>query len=90
MKVKVIGVKLVDYTNKQGKPVKGLTLYCVKTEKSETTRGEEFFDGGRYSSGIWVGIDNPEYETLKNIPLGSMVEVYYNQFGSVGAVHPCK
>lgn len=81
MKVKVLGIQLVDYvSHKTGNPVKGVTLHSVfKDAKVE---------GGSVSS-IFIS-DNLNLRCVADIKPGMMVDVEYNNRGYVCDLAICK
>lgn len=81
MKVEVLGIQTVDYVSrKTGNPVKGVTLHSAFKDIQVT---------GRAVSSIFVS-DNLEIACLKEIKVGSIVDVQYNNRGYVCDLEICK
>lgn len=81
MKYKVVGTQLVDYVSKRtGEQIKGVTLHVTcKDSQVNGEMAEKVFVSDR------LGIDG-----LFSLPLGSTVDVQYNNRGFVVGVEPVK
>lgn len=77
MKFEILGKEKVDYTSrKTGQPVKGTNLHCTVLE------------GGKVIDGIQVErLYVKETIDCSALSVGDKVEVFYNRYGSVDAIH---
>lgn len=74
---KVVGKQILDYVNKSGNRVQGVSLFLTyPTEKVEGVRTET----------AYVGIKAEGYETAKNLKLGDEVKLTYNRWQAVDDV----
>ena len=69
--MKLIGIKSVDFTDKEGKQIKGTSLYV--------TYEDEYTDG-LVAEKIWV---NSNATMDSNIRVGCNVDFVYNKYGKV-------
>lgn len=78
MKHKVVGIQLIDYVSKKtGNPVKGVTLHTLCKDSQVN---------GEMASQVFVS-DQLGIEGLLSVPIGSTVDIEYNNRGYVCAVN---
>lgn len=77
MKFEILGREQVDYVSrKTGQPVKGTNLHCTVLE------------GGRAIDGVQVErLYVKETIDCSALHVGDRIEVFYNRYGSVDAIH---
>lgn len=82
--MKIVGKEIVDYfSKKSNKQVTGITLHVVYEGDPEKTEGlltDDFF----------ISTKSNMYDSCVELPVGSEVNVYYNRWGNVETVVPCK
>ena len=80
MKKKIVGKQKVDYVSKKtNQPVIGITLHC----ESETN--DDRFEGTQVET-IFISNKSPMYNQCVSFPIGSVVTVMYNRWGSPESV----
>lgn len=80
MKKRVVGKQKVDYVSKKtNQPVTGITLHC------ECDVNDDRFEGKQVET-IFVSSKSPMYDQCLAFPIGSVVNVMYNRWGSVDSV----
>lgn len=75
----VLGFNDVDYTNKQGKPVKGKKFYLVDLDTRPGVTGNAVLEQ-------FVSARCDAWNKAQSIKLNDKVNFYYNRFGQVGAI----
>ena len=65
----VVGIEKVDYTNKQGKQVRGTKLHCTIERKN--------------TEGLAVETVYVSDDVCPAISLGAVIDVLYNKYGGV-------
>lgn len=74
----VVGFKKVDFTDKDGKQIKGYSLHLVRP-----------FDDD-YASGTEVRKEFISSQYVSYVPaVGDHVKLIYNRYGKIGAVETC-
>lgn len=77
--MKVLGKENVDYlSRKSNQQVTGVTLHCASD-------GGGRVEGQRVDT-VFVSARSACYGSVKDIKVGSEINVYYNRFGSVEGV----
>ena len=71
MKVKVVGIQKIDYTNKVGRHVTGVNLHAMYTDNRTDGYSVDKF---------YLASDFPNLNLVK---VNSDVDVYFNQYGKV-------
>ena len=71
MKVKIIGIQKIDYTNKQGRHISGVNLHSAYEDTKVTGLAVDKF---------YLPDDFPNVEKLQ---VNDTVSVYFNQYGKV-------
>ena len=75
----VVGIKEVNYTNKQGKPVEGKTFYLVDLDTRPGVTGNAVLEQ-------FVSARCDAWNIAQNIKVNDKVNFYYNRFGQVGTI----
>lgn len=71
MKIKVVGIQKIDYTNKTGRHITGVNLHAMyQNNRTEGFEVDKFY----------LASDFPNLEQVK---VNSEVDVYFNQYGKV-------
>lgn len=71
MRVKVVGITKIDYTNKAGRHVKGVNLHSFyEDNKTEGLAVDKFY----------LSADFPNLDKVK---VNKHIDIYFNQFGKV-------
>lgn len=71
MKVKVVGIQKIDYTNKAGRHVSGVNLHAMYTDNRTDGYAVDKF---------YLASDFPNLDQVK---VNADVDVYFNQYGKV-------
>lgn len=71
MKVKVVGIQRIDYTNKAGRHVSGVNLHAMYADNRTDGYAVDKF---------YLASDFPNLDQVK---VNSDVDVYFNQYGKV-------
>lgn len=71
MKVKVVGIQKIDYTNKSGRHVSGVNLHAMYADNRTDGYAVDKF---------YLASDFPN---LDQVTVNSDVDVYFNQYGKV-------
>lgn len=71
MKIKVVGITKIDYTNKAGRHVQGVNLHGLyEDQKTDGLASDKFY----------LSADFPNLDKVK---INKYVDVYFNQYGKV-------
>lgn len=80
--MKVVGKSNVQYISKRtNSEVKGISLHCVG--KKSNVEGEAV-------ETVFISAKSEMFEQCVKLPLGTEVQFYYNRWGNVESVTPCK
>lgn len=71
MKIKVVGIQKIDYTNKAGRHVSGVNLHAMYADKRTDGYAVDKF---------YLASDFPNLDQVK---VNTEVDVYFNQYGKV-------
>lgn len=71
MRVKIVGISKIDYTNKAGRHVNGVNLHGL-FENNKTV--------GFATDKFYLSADFPNLDKVK---INSNVDIYFNQYGKV-------
>lgn len=74
----IVGVKMVDFEDKQGKPIKGASLYIVSKDKSVI---------GMKAQKIWLNediCDMLDFDLTKSV--NRKLHVFFNEYGKVADI----
>lgn len=74
----IVGVKMVDFEDKQGKPIKGASLYIVSKDKSVI---------GMKAQKIWLNediCDMLDFDLTKSV--NQKLHVFFNEYGKVADI----
>ena len=74
----ILGVKMVDFEDKQGKPIKGASLYIVSKDKSVI---------GMKAQKIWLNediCDMLDFDLTKSV--NQKLHVFFNVYGKVADI----
>ena len=80
--MKVVGKSNVQYISKKTQQeVKGISLHCIG--KKNDVEGEAV-------ETVYISAKSEMFEQCVKLPLGTEVLIYYNRWGNVESVVPCK
>lgn len=71
MKIKVVGIQKIDYTNKAGRHVSGVNLHAMYVDnRTEGYAVDKFYLAS-------------DFPNLNQVKVNTDVDVYFNQYGKV-------
>ena len=76
--MKIIGIKKLNYNNKDGKHVEGVQLYC--------TYGSKNVDGVAFNKPIYISKACLEKSEIPELCVGDEIDVLYNDRGWVSQI----
>lgn len=93
----IIGYRYNEYTNKEGKLVKGYEIYSCRPLKRDgvVADGVGWYVGyganAKPTRPAWVSVDlfNALAKSLNNKIVGAKVEMLFNRYGGVEQIVPC-
>jgi len=74
---KIIGRRILDYTNKQGRHVEGINLFVTSFNPNVV---------GEQAGQLFVSKSAECYKTAAELPIGTKILVSYNRYGSVASI----
>lgn len=76
--MKIIGIKKLNYNNKDGKHVEGVQLYCTYVSKN--------VDGVAFNKPIYISKACLEKSEIPELCVGDEIDVLYNDRGWVSQI----
>lgn len=76
MGMKIVGKKKVDYVNRDGRKVEGVSLNIIH-DSGDVNNVDGQFVETVFCSAKWTN-----YASILSIPLGSYVDITYNRYGN--------